>query len=502
MLLLLIVAFFSLRYYAQSKAAFFDDTFIYLHIARNAIESGTFQYFPLVNRGALLASSPLKLCILTIAAWLSNLLGYTERSIEAARVSLSLYGVLLYILFSFFWLKNIRYYLWVGVFYFFLAGCLDTVFEFEGGLLLLWSLTMVMQLRQEKIPNWQLALTFPLGLLIRPDLSMLIYPVLLGMIIRRGLLQKRHLYLIISGGVIVICIWVVIAMLMGVYPIPVTYWAKAAIPKLFDKQSLLEVLFVRLGRIFVSPNLGLSDSNLALVGYVTIAMVFWLVLLIDDNKCAKIGFLPEVVIVTLIAGTMFSRMPANYWWYYQNIAVLICIILLATIFEGKYLLKRLVASVSLTVLVILLSTKFIVNPQLPWDFARDTRAQGYKFIGEHATGRGTYILPIIGEVIIKNPEIGMISYFSGRGAWIWDSAGLAQPAIELGALNSKIKYFYPKRLWESPNVEVHRIEGKSSFPIYEVWALDDRDYDAARKKCQIVIEGAAIGANLYKTNTN
>jgi hypothetical protein len=62
-------------------------------------------------------------------------------------------------------------------------------------------------------------------------------------------------------------------------------------------------------------------------------------------------------------------------------------------------------------------------------------------LGSKAIGDGSYELAGIGNVFIKNPEIGMTSYFSGDKAWLWDSGGLAQPLPDPLVQNSSLRHF-------------------------------------------------------------
>jgi hypothetical protein len=128
-----------------------------------------------------------------------------------------------------------------------------------------------------------------------------------------------------------------------------------------------------------------------------------------------------------------------------------------------------------------------------------SRAQGYQYLAARAVGDGTYDLPGIGAVFIKNPEIGMTSYFSGDRAWIWDGAGLAQPLNDRKVTRSALRYFFPRRLRETAFTDGEQLAQRAGRPlrVVEVWAMEDRNFDAARKACRYVIEEGAICANDY-----
>src|SRR5205814_1940760 len=122
-------------YYLASRSAFFDDVFISLHIARNGADHGTWQYFLLMDRAALLASSPLKILLLTVAAKLTTIFGFTGRTFINAKLILVLYAPLSWAMWYPFWKKRTVAFAWLGTVYFACALGLDAAVDFEGGLL-------------------------------------------------------------------------------------------------------------------------------------------------------------------------------------------------------------------------------------------------------------------------------------------------------------------------------------------------------------------------------
>jgi hypothetical protein len=124
-------------HYLVVKGSFYDDVFIYLHMARNAVESGTWQYFPVVDREALLASSPLKLVLLSIATALASVAGFGARSLDSAQFILLLTGGFGWLVFAPFWRGRMAIYALAGAIYALSATAFAASFDFEGGLLFL-----------------------------------------------------------------------------------------------------------------------------------------------------------------------------------------------------------------------------------------------------------------------------------------------------------------------------------------------------------------------------
>src|SRR6185295_18803446 len=85
----------------------------------------------------------------------------------------------------------------------------------------------------------------PLGFLIRPDVAI---PVLVAAatILRRGLLIPVAMATLKRGAALLLS-WCALCWFMNVWPIPVTYWAKAALPMLVEEKRMIEVFVERLG---------------------------------------------------------------------------------------------------------------------------------------------------------------------------------------------------------------------------------------------------------------
>lgn len=482
-------------YYLNLRYGFYDDVFIYLHTARNGADYATWQYFPLADRPALLASSPLKLVLLTAAAKTAGFLGYGERTLGNAKLSLVLYAPLGWAMWYPFWRYRKTRFLWLGTTYFVYSLGLDAVVDFEAGLLFTWVATLTALIVESRQPVGALAWVVPLGLFIRPDLAVLVVAVT-TVVYKGSLLRQLFVASLTRGALILVC-WVTLSFMMRVWPLPVTYWVKAAVPLAFEKQYMIEVLFERIGlqtasRILPSPAFATLLGVLILSGF-GIATV--------RNGRTRLAALVALV----VGGLLFSQMPANYWWYYQNLVMILLGVTVGILASSRWLgmlpdaQARWAAAFTVAVSATILAGRGFTDGPTNWRMDAPSFAQGYVYLASKAVGDGTYALPDIGAVFIKSPEIGMISFFSGPAAYIWDAAGLAQPLDADSMLRSPLRYLYPGSLREPAWQEASRLAARSGQPlrVLEVWAMPHRNFDDARRVCRYVIEEGRICANDY-----
>lgn len=486
-------------HYLVVKVSFFDDVFIYLHMARNAVESGTWQYFPIVDREALLASSPLKLVLLSIATALASLVGLGERSLDNAQFILLLTGLFGWLAFAPFWRGRMAVHALAGAVYALSATAFTASFDFEGGLLFLWILSLVLQFVRDDPEPRVLALLLPVGGLIRPDFALIVYAVLLAMVVTDASVRQRLLAMRWAWLAAAPALWVVLALSLSVYPIPVTYWTKAAIPTLVEQESFLQKLFERVGLVLNAPG-AVSPKTATMMG-VLLMLLFVVVSLPRVRHAAAVGIAAVVVSVGL-----FGRMPASFWWYYENLVLVVLAVLLANaVFERRpgFGLVRVASGVLIAVVLLMgAGSKALRDHPGIWSFGRDDagRTKGYLFLAHHANGDGTYTLPEVGRVLVKNPEMGITAYFTGAGGWIWDGAGLAQPLDVPVVRRSRLRYAYPPSLRLDAGEDAQALVDRAgqALQVVEVWAMEDRDFEKARKACKYVIVEGALCVNPFR----
>jgi hypothetical protein len=482
-------------YYLKIRGAFFDDVFISLHIARNGADHRNWQYFILVDRAALLASSPLKILLLTIAAKITTVFGFTARSFANAKLMLVVYAPLAWLVWLPFWKKRIAAFCWVGTAYFLCSISLDAAVDFEGGLLFCWVATFALLLSEPDERLQELGWLIPLGFLIRPDVAL---PVLAAAVVLLGIRRWRRFgAALIPRSAMLVAIWCVLCWIMQVWPIPVTYWAKAALPKMVEEKFMIDVFLERLG--MVTAGRLLENSAVAtLTG--ALILISFLLATVHGSRARLAAF-----VTVVISGLMLVRAPSGFWWYYQNDAMMllgVAIGLLARhriseIISSSNL--RAVAAFVMIFMATLLYGKSFSDGPIQWSLDAAYRGYVYRYLGTKAIGDGRYDLAGIGPVYIKNPELGLTSYFSGDKAWIWDSGGLAQPLLDPHVQNSPLRYFFPPPLRWPALTDAKTLAARYGKPLHivDVWAMDDRNFVAARKECLYVIEEGAVCSNEF-----
>lgn len=462
--------------YHWVRTSFFDDTFIYLHVAQNAVEFGTWQYFPLTDRSAMVASSPLRAVVLTIATAICWPFTGGERSLASAAMILPLSAVLSALMFLPFWWRDRERYLVLLAPYALLCIAFESMSEFEGGLLYWWIATVMRDYAER---NRSIAASFAivLGPLVRPDLGALGIIALLLAHWRRGDKLNTHLRAWLAAAAVVAIIWTALSLAFGVWPIPTTYWTKAAVPKLFDTSFMVSFFFERSGQVALGSAPWSSRSLAAGLG------LFWSALAIIMLARARAYAGAGAIVLLLIVLLYLARTPANFWWYYQN--ALVAFAAAAIGYVMLYRETRGVAILLLTTLIVIsVVAKTWRDPLLPWNFGHPSRAQGYQAMAKTFAADGTIELPGLGRGYLVNPEIGITSYFGGRNAFIGDSAGLAQAIPQ--SLRSKLRYVYPKSLRTTYDADVARLSKNQTATLFEAWATESRDPNTM-KQCKYVL---------------
>jgi hypothetical protein len=472
--------------YHAVRTSFFDDTFIYLHVAQNAVEFGTWQYFPISERSAMVASSPLRAIVLTVATALCWPFTGGERSLASAAMILPFSAVLSALVFLPFWWRDRARYLVLLAPYALLCVAFESMSEFEGGLLYWWIAT-VMRDYAERNRSVAASFAIMLGPLVRPDLGALGLIALLLAHWRQG--EKLHLHLRawFAAAVIIALIWITLSLAFGVWPIPTTYWTKAAVPKLFDTSFMVSFFFERSGQVALGSAPWSSRSLAAGLG------VFWSALAIIVLARSRAYAGAGAVVMLLIVLLYLARTPANFWWYYQNAliafaAVAVALVLLYRDARGVAVLLL------MSLMVVSVAAKAWRDPVLPWNFAQPSRAQGYQAMAKTFAADGTIELPGLGRGYLVNPEIGITAYFGGRNAFIGDSAGLAQAIPQ--SLRSKLRYVYPTSLRTTYEADLARLSGGRSVTLFEAWATETRDENLLKHCKHVVLDRTVCVSNV------
>jgi hypothetical protein len=454
--------------YVTIKRSYFDDTFIYLHVAQNAVELGTWQYFPNTERPALVASSPLKAIVLTLATAIAWPFTGGERSLAAAGIVLPIAAMITPLLFLPFWWRDRRRFLLLLAPYALLAAALDAVVEFEAGLIYWWIATIIRNFVERK-DDRMTHVAVVLGPLVRPDVGVIGLLALLLAHQSRADRLPRVLHNWIVASLAAAIVWSLICWAFGVWPIPTTYWTKAALPKLFDSSFMVTFFVERMGSV------ALGVAPWASRSFASALALFWIaMILIIVSRSQALGRWRAPLLVGFVV-LLLSRTPANFWWYYQNALVAFVAIALAVLVTQRDAAARAACwALVITVIAVVVPSRSLREPQIMWHFDTPSRAQGYLSMARTFAPDGTIELPGLGRGYLNSLEIGITSYFGGRNAFIWDNAGLAQAQPD--ALKSKLRFFYPARLRELPDKDVERLaKDRPDVQLFVAWAMESRD---------------------------
>jgi hypothetical protein len=466
------------------KTAYFDDSFIYLHMAANIVELGTARYFPIADSGMLLASSPLRLLTLLPGFMVLDGLNAPLRTIEAARFAFLASGFVAFLVFLPFWANRLKTYMLAGTVFFLLGASLDTMLLMEGGVLFLSLFTLVKLLVEREENHATIGIVLLLIGLSRPEIG--VVAIVCTALVH--LHQPRFLLRIMLGLLLAFSIYCILMLALGVFPIPSTIWSKQVTGslKLFTEFNLLQILPATLAKIV--------GSTWVWVGWVLIAspVVFSLAL--------RKGSIPVLFcIASLLA--IASLMPGNFVWYTENFLIAFLAIMAAVAIEihrrGMFKTSYALAGIACLALAATLATNIGSNKNYPWNEGAPSY-RAYQEVGASAVGDGKYVIARYSSepVRIRMCEIGIVSFFSGPDAWIYDICGLAQIGNLKGASQSWLRHFYPSSFVETGEDQLSRLPGHATRVI-DVWALSSKEEAmGAVGICQFVEDPFCI--NEYK----
>lgn len=472
-------------FFLFKKAAYFDDSFIYLHMAANIVEVGTARYFPMAESGMLLSSSPLRLLTLVPAFLVLEFFDVPLRTIEAARFAFLCSGFVAFFGFLPFWLNKLRTYLLLGVAFFLLSAALDTLFLMEGGVLLLSLFTLVKLLTERTENHFVIGVALLLVGLSRPEIGV----VAIIATVPIYLSQPKALARILLGLFAGFLVYGAMMLALRVYPIPSTIWSKQITGKLklFDDKNLIDILSMEIARLM---GLGWSWAGWVLIG---LPAAFSLLL-----ARAAVPVWVAIFLLLLIA----ISMPGNFTWYSENFMIVIWAVTMAVGIEicrrhGIKLAAPL-GGVLLLAFSLTLFTGFGINRPYPWN-ENSPGYLAYQEVGKSAVGDGKYVIKRYSDspVRVRMCEIGIVSFFAGPNAWIYDVCGLVQVGNLQGASESWLRYFYPPSFRETGDDQLARFKDHQTTPVIDVWVLRNQQEAAgAVGKCLFVDDRFCI--NTYK----
>lgn len=473
-------------FFLFKNIAYFDDSFIYLHMAANIVEAGTARYFPIAESWMLLSSSPLRLLTLVPAFFALEIFGIPLRSIEAAKFAFLCSGFIAFLCFLQFWMNRLKAYFLLGSAFFLLSTSLDTLFLMEGGVLFLSLFTLVKLLSERTEKYFGIGIAILMVGLSRPEIG--VVAVLSVSVIYFA--RPKILVQIMIGLFIGFLAYSILMLSLGVYPIPSTIWSKQITGKLhlFTDKNLIEILPVNLSKIM---GFGWYWSGWILIG---LPAAFSLVLLRRS--------LPVLIAISLLL-IIAIFMPGNFVWYSENFLIsLLAIMMAVTIEIHRNRISNYVVILSGVVLFVSFSLTLFENfgevKNYPWNENTPVYS-AYREVGKSAVGDGEYVIKRYSNdpVRIRMCEIGIASYFSGPNSWIYDICGLVQIGNLKGASQTWLRYLYPHSFGETGDEQLIRFKDNQTTHVIDVWALSSKEEAAgALGKCKFSDNRLCI--NQYK----
>lgn len=472
-------------FFLFKKIAYFDDSFIYLHMAANIVEMGTARYFPAVASEMLLSSSPLRLLTLVPSFFVLEIFNIPLRTIEAARFTFLCSGFVSFLIFLPFWTKRFKTYLLLGIAFFLLSTALDTLFLMEGGVLFLSLFTLGKLLNERTENYYSIGIALLLVGLSRPEIGVVatVSTVLIY------LSQPKVLAKIMVGLLVGFLAYCFLMFALGVYPIPSTIWSKQITGKLrlFSEKNLIETLPINIAQI-----MGLSWSW---IGWTLIILPAAFSLVFKRGCVPILSFILLLLIISIY-------MPSNFVWYSENFLIsLFAITAVVTIELYRRNMMKMVASLGIILIVtfsMILFANFGKNKNYPWN-EKSPSYLAYEEIGKSAVSDGKFIIKRYSNepVRIRMCEIGIVSFFSGANSWIYDVCGLIQIGNLKGASESWLRLFYPSSFRETGDDQLLRFKDIQTINVIDVWALrNEQAAIDAIGKCKFVDERLCI--NEYK----
>lgn len=452
------------KYILVGKSSFFDDSYIYAHIASNFIETYSFKFFPLEasENYALLSSSPMRLFLLLPAEFLTHFFNI-DRTEIGFRISLILYFVT--VSFFMFYILNKKCNFFIPfIFSLFLSLCFETVLQMEGLLLFWWFFSFFFFLYNEKLDSFKISVFTVLLALIRIDVLVAILPLIIFEFFK---LENKDKIKTISYLIIFSVGYFIFMFLAGVYPIPTTFYSKILTMKLnLSNGVYFDVFFTRVKDYF--------NNQLAL----TIILYLSSILFVISFIMLKYKRYTIYILILFIGLLLIdANKPSWFLWYFENFLVINLAIFLITImiYIDKFNPKNVkILYISPLIIFCTLSVYFNMNNNrnLPWN-TKGPFFNGYSHLKDYYNGEGLFDFPNLPKGYAVISEIGIASYFGGNNFLLGDRLGLIQPGFFEKVITSKLRVLYPDSVLRSIEDDFK----DKSQPIYMIWAgVDNGQY--------------------------
>lgn len=478
--------FACIKIYLSKDLIFFDDSFIYLHIAANIIEKGTASYFPITASPLLLASSPLKLISFLPILFGLNLFDISLRSMEIARFAFLSTGLVTFILFLPFWRNEIRAYLLLTLVYWILSTALGSLLEMEAGVLFYSSFTFCKFLLERSQKYKSIGVLLFLVLVSRPEIGLIAFFATI-VIYRNQINVLRNIFFAYLFLGLIYCL---ATLLLKVYPIPSTIWTKQTVAalKMFSSHSLLQDLAPNLSRL-----LGIDPTAWQAYAFGWVFLCLPLVFSFFIKSTRWLIFLSLGVFIFFA-----SVMPANFDWYYENAFIFLILLGAVVIFELLRVQQTRLACAYTLILFLTCTTvvlnNFGVNRPYQWSLSEEMgRFKAYALLAKHSGPEGSFTLPEFSNEAFRARmwQIGVVAYLAGGSAWIYDRGGLAQVGNIPQSFDSSARYLFPKEFFKNGEAEI-KSTFKTNIKNFDVWGFNDGEVLPGGVKCDFIFENICI----------
>lgn len=475
------------------KTSFLDDAFIYLTIARNILDIGTAQFFPVSSNQSLLASSPLRLLVLIPSTWIARLFTDVNASLETARLTFYFSGILSSLIFIPFFTKNRKIWYYSFIFAGLLSLSTQTALQMEGILLFWVGLSLLTLLSNQAIfdQNGLRKIGYLIGLflLTRPEYGIVAFSILLGIVFYQrnfSLLRAYCVPIVICG----VC-WIVISLfLLHVWPIPTTYLSKIITAQLNQFGPKLSFYLPSFVNNFFFKNFYINTYLILGFGIAYVLIIAW--------KNVLYRFVASFIVIVVL---IISQSAGNYFWYYENFFITFLTIgfFIVLTYSLKMVKQNLLSVIfSSLILLMFIRSSLNYNPDFSWNFTKVSSALSYQNISTAHIEQGIFKFDGLPPTYIRMIEIGIVSYFANNfSLWIYDTGGLAQAGTLKGVKDSFFANFYPSSILVDGAEEYtklcNRFKSKDNkCQLHDAWAI--YDYEGI-SKVQYYYDDLKVGLN-------
>jgi hypothetical protein len=305
---------------------------------------------------------------------------------------------------------------------------------------------------------------------------------------------RRRLWTWLAGMALTGFAWIAIAAALRVYPLPTSYLTKVLTGRLeMFGASFGALLPVRIGEYFCGSE-GVP------------AWIAWALAVVTAAAVACGSWRRRLVGVLLVSVCVLTwQAGGNYLWYYENVFIGLAALALGGLVSlnmrvADFRAMRRHVRLATVWFAILIAAFTSVN----WGKADRTAmwglrshssiGVGYFNMGRAVVAPGLFAFPGTAPTYLVMTEIGMVSYFAGSDAWLYDRGGLAQPGTLAGTDDHILARLYPHRLLVEAGDELRHLDAKyhrdqAPPPVWVAWSRHDDD---ALVQCDIYLPDQSI----------